>query len=86
MKLVTWNCQGAWSPFLLGIMKDFRSMYGVNFVALLKTQMSGTRANMITSLLGFDGSCILDAKGFSSGIWCLWSKDHLNVELVIKHK
>ena len=74
MNIVAWKCHGACSLVLPSIMKDFQSIYGVHFVALLETCVSGTKASKVIRLSGFDRSYIIKANGFLGGTWCLWNK------------
>ena len=63
MNLITWNCRGACSPSVPRTIKDFRAFFNVNFVALLEPRTSANKARIIIRSMGFNESCIMEAKG-----------------------
>ncbi|CAL0312871.1 unnamed protein product [Lupinus luteus] len=51
---------------------DFRRIYSVSFLILVETQISGTKADKVMRILGFDDSQKVDACRRAGGIWVLW--------------
>ncbi|CAN1175175.1 hypothetical protein LINPERPRIM_LOCUS30687 [Linum perenne] len=45
-------------------------------------QISGTVGDAIQDYLGFDSSFIVEAVGFSGGIWLMWNDLHLPIRFL----
>ncbi|XP_028786509.1 uncharacterized protein LOC114742412 [Neltuma alba] len=76
--------QGTGSRSFPQLVRELTSFYSLDFVAILETRCSGAKAVDISKKLGFQFSEIVDAEGFSGGIWCLWSYKIRCVECVSK--
>ena len=63
------------------LFRELNSFYSLDFVAILETRCSGSKATSICSKLGFSHTVIVDADGYRGGIWCLWSNKFRSVEV-----
>ncbi|KAK3185134.1 hypothetical protein Dsin_032420 [Dipteronia sinensis] len=51
-------------------------------LAILKPRISGSKAMSVINKLGFTRNFVVDAKGFSRGIWLLWNEDKIKHHVV----
>lgn len=72
MNGLIWNCRGAGSRNFPATIKDLMRIYHLDYIALLEPRVSGTRADDIIRRTGLVEVARIDARGFSSGVWCLW--------------
>lgn len=61
-------------------------MYRLSFLALLEPRISGIRANKVIEKLGFDRIIRQEAVGFSGGIWCLWKRNLIVIDVLSSSK
>lgn len=80
-----WNVQGAGSKTFLAALKDLVKGHKPNVLVLVETHMGGAHAEKIASMLNFTGHTLVDAVGFSGGIWVYWMKELVAVEPIRKH-
>ncbi|KAF7834748.1 ribonuclease H [Senna tora] len=85
MNYSIWNSRGTGANSFLGLIKDINRRHKVDFLAILKPRKSGLNASNIVKRLGFEIRNRVEANSFSGGIWCMWNKSLLNVEVLIKH-
>lgn len=81
MNGIVWNCRGAGGPNFPSLIRDYVRMHHLNFVALLETRISGSRAEEVCCKVGLQGCFRVEANGFSGGIWCLWNSGRLNISV-----
>ncbi|CAL1380329.1 unnamed protein product [Linum trigynum] len=72
MNIFTWNCRGAGSKRFLRVFKEYRRRYRTSIAIIVEPRISGVRAVQVVEGLGFDKYLIVDAVGFSGGIWLVW--------------
>lgn len=53
-----------------------------NFIILMETHTSGSRAAGIVRKIGLKGNFIQEAEGHAGGSWCLWDTDWWKVEVL----
>ncbi|RYR28245.1 hypothetical protein Ahy_B01g052364 [Arachis hypogaea] len=51
---------------------DIKREFGISFLILLETHVSGDHDVKIRDMLDFDNCLVEEARGHSGGIWCLW--------------
>ena len=66
-----WNCQGANGSKFVRTMRCFVDEYKAKILVLLEPRISGSKADRVIRMLGFDRSHRVEAKSFSEGIWIL---------------
>lgn len=72
MKIVCWNCRGAVSPSFRVALRDILTSNKPDLLVLLETRAQSNRAKWI--LHHFSNSAMVEARGFSGGIWCFWNQ------------
>ncbi|XP_061368719.1 uncharacterized protein LOC133311659 [Gastrolobium bilobum] len=63
----------------------FRKNYKVGMVAILEPRVIGNKAASIIRSLGFSNKLIVEAHGFSGGIWLVWNSCDVNISLISQH-
>lgn len=78
---MAWNCRGAGShPFYIHLMEMLRS-HNPDVLALLETRVSSRHARRIVDNSHFTDFLAMEACGFAGGIWLLWDKHLVEVEV-----
>lgn len=78
--ILVWNVRGAGDKSFPRIIKNIIQLNQV--LAILEPRISGTRALQVINSLGFTNHHIVDATGFSGGIWLLWNCFSINISIV----
>lgn len=84
--LLFWNCRGAGNKHFPGLIRDYVKLYNLCFLAILEPRISGPKANRVIANLDFDGIFRVEAIGFTGGIWCLWKKNQINIDIISSSK
>ncbi|CAL8169596.1 unnamed protein product [Prunus armeniaca] len=81
LMILIWNVRGVGDKSLPRILKNIIQLNHVEVLAVLEPRISGDKAMRVVNGLGFTNHHIVDANGFSGGIWLLWncSNIHLNI-------
>ncbi|KAL1164344.1 hypothetical protein V6Z11_A06G063000 [Gossypium hirsutum] len=79
-----WNCQGYAGLKFPRVFWEYNREHKLDLVGLLKTRVSGVKADSIIAKLDFDFSHRVEAVGFSGGIWIGW-KDFISVNILGNH-
>lgn len=80
--ILTWNVRGAAKRHFIKTIWDIVSMFNVHVLVIMEPHISGWKALTVVSKLGFTDYFILDADGFSGGIWLLWKVDTVQLRVV----
>lgn len=72
MKVLCWNCRGAVSPKFRAALRDILMSNKPDMVVLLETRAQSNQAKWI--LQHFSNCAMVEARGFSGGIWCFWNQ------------
>lgn len=75
-----WNCRGVGKPSFEIVARDLIHNYKPTIFIILETRLSGGRARDIVQRLGYNSSLIVDALGFSGGLWMLWNKEDVDIK------
>lgn len=86
MTMLIWNCRGAGKSRFPGLIRDYVRLYKLSFLAILESRISGDRTDHVLSRLGFDGIARSDAIGFAGGIWCLWKRNRIAIDVLSTSK
>ncbi|KAH7568757.1 hypothetical protein JRO89_XS06G0045300 [Xanthoceras sorbifolium] len=73
---------GAGKKSLIKTLSDFRKIYRFEVLAVLEPRISGPRALSVANKVGFSSKFIVDADGFSGGLWLLWNSASVSLEVV----
>ncbi|CAL8174343.1 unnamed protein product [Prunus armeniaca] len=81
LMILIWNVKDDGDKSLPRILKNIIQLNHVEVLAVLEPRISGDKAMRVVNGLGFTNHHIVDANGFSGGIWLLWnySNIHLNI-------
>lgn len=72
---LTWNCRGTNSHGFGGLINDISKEYDSSLMFLIDTHANSEAAAQpifFQNELDFHCKFIVDARGLSRGIWCLW--------------
>lgn len=84
--IFSWNIRGAAANGVPLLLKDIVFRHQVSCLAIFEPRVSATKLPLIMKTIGFDGSFVVEAEGFSGGIWLLWSKQYGKVEVLSSHR
>jgi len=80
--ILAWNVQGAGNRSFLATLKELIRRYSPTILLLVETKISGTTADEVCKKINFDGVFRVEAQGFSGGIWALWLKDEVHLQVI----
>ncbi|KAG5063869.1 hypothetical protein JHK85_005052 [Glycine max] len=64
------------------LIKDISREYESSLIFLIETHADASAADRVIDRLGFDKSFVVNARGHSGGLWCLWKASCWNVEII----
>lgn len=79
--IVTWNVRGAAKRHFIRSITDLKRLHLISVMVLLEPRISGTTALKVADNLGFSNYFIVDAVGFSGGLWLLWNSADVNLQV-----
>ncbi|KAL3034339.1 hypothetical protein AAZX31_02G188700 [Glycine max] len=82
MNVISWICRGANSRGFSVLIKDISREYESSLIFLIETHADASAADRVIDRLGFDKSFVVNARGHSGGLWCLWKASCWNVEII----
>lgn len=82
MIIASWNCRGAGNRSFPNTVKDIVREHNIDVLCLMEARISGRRAEIVVRKLGFHNWIRLEASGFAGGIWVLWDKIDVSIELI----
>ncbi|XP_028804662.1 uncharacterized protein LOC114759619 [Neltuma alba] len=77
---MTWNTRGAGDASFRRLLSDLMVRNNVNIFALLEPRQDGEKAGLIARRLGWPNKFLVEARGFSGGIWLFWD---MNTDFVV---
>nr|POE89570.1 hypothetical protein CFP56_02290 [Quercus suber] len=69
-------------PSFRSSIHDLTSYHSPGIVVITKTRISGSRAGDILRTLPYNGIHTIDSIGYAGGIWLLWRKDMVELEVL----
>jgi len=82
MIVINWNCRGAQGINFRRALNNFCRKHKVDIVALQEPRCSGSNAIKTIKKLGFKNYVMSEARGFSGGIWLLWNRSDIQIQLI----
>lgn len=79
--MLFWNCRGVGNSRFPGLIRDYIRLYKLCFLTILEPRISGPKADTVVDRIGFDGSVCVEAEGFARGIWCLWKRHKIAINV-----
>ncbi|KAI9084926.1 hypothetical protein K1719_033099 [Acacia pycnantha] len=86
LKLVVWNSRGAAKKGFAATLKDIKTRYRLDLAVILEPRISGSHATKVIRGWGFKNWVRMEADGFSGGIWILWEREYLKVDVIVKNE
>lgn len=80
-KIIVWNCRGAGSPKTITHLIDMIQYHKPPIVALIKTRLPSTKADVILAKTYLTDCVAVEAQGFTGGIWLCWDKNNVKIEV-----
>ncbi|CAL1361959.1 unnamed protein product [Linum trigynum] len=80
--IFVWNCRGAGSRKFIRVFKEYKRKHNPNIVIIVEPRVSGATAQNVIKEMGYDKQLVVDALGFSGGIWLLWNEAEFNISRV----
>lgn len=82
LNIFSWNVRGAGSREFLRTIKNLVFEHQPDVIILTETRLSGDRAKMIISKIGYDKFYKVDAMGFAGGLWLLWNPLTISLNII----
>lgn len=77
-----WNCRGASASHTVNYLVDPLKLHKPTMVAILEPKVHSDKARRIIERSHLMDMVVVEAVGFARGIWLLWDKSYLTVELI----
>ncbi|KAI9120536.1 hypothetical protein K1719_007569 [Acacia pycnantha] len=85
MNFLLWNSRGTGARSFPALVRDLKSHYQLNFMAILETRCSKEMSEGRARQLSFPNMELMDCEGYSGGIWCLWDHNIYAISLLERH-
>ncbi|KAL8167282.1 LOW QUALITY PROTEIN: hypothetical protein V2J09_008781 [Rumex salicifolius] len=79
------NSQRAGSREFVNTLKELIRIHDPTILVLVETRLSGIQADKVCKNIGFDGMTRVEAVQFQGGIWVLWRKSVVDLNLIDTH-
>lgn len=86
IKLIVWNCQGTRKKMFLAMVKNLVNLHHPCFFIMVESRINGRKVRKVIKKLEFSKSHRMEAVGFSGGIWIMWKKELLTVDILVNRK
>ncbi|KAI9083705.1 hypothetical protein K1719_034294 [Acacia pycnantha] len=77
--------QGTGTRSFPSLIRDIKSHYQLDFIAILETRCTPALSVGRANTLGFPNMELVDCEGYSTGIWCLWDHSISSVSILEQH-
>ncbi|KAI9092023.1 hypothetical protein K1719_027958 [Acacia pycnantha] len=85
MNYIFWNSRGTGAKAFPSLVRELTKKQNLDFLAILETRCGGEKARKIATSLGFDNFKVVDAQGYSGGLWVLWKNNNWKFEVLGTH-
>ncbi|XP_040372858.1 uncharacterized protein LOC112194030 [Rosa chinensis] len=85
IKVLFWNSRGAGSEKFRSDIADLVKLHSIDILAVCEPRVQFSKAKDSLLSLGFTDYIIVEANGFSGGIWLFWKSNLLKVHFVDKN-
>ena len=80
--ILVWNVRGAGKDLFARNMSDIRRLHSFEVLVICEPRINGLKAKRVIKWLGFDNSYMVEAEGFSGGIWLLRNESKIKIHVV----
>ncbi|KAI9107229.1 hypothetical protein K1719_021838 [Acacia pycnantha] len=77
---------GEASKGFAAVLRDLKFRHRLDVAVILEPRISGNRASRIIRNWGFRHSIRMEAEGFAGGIWIVWDRDDLSINVIVKEE
>ncbi|XP_062010302.1 uncharacterized protein LOC133726711 [Rosa rugosa] len=84
-KVLFWNARGAGSENFRSAIADLVNLHSVDILAICEPRVQFIKARDTLKKLGFSDFRVVEAEGFSGGIWLLWNSLKVHVDFIDKN-
>ncbi|XP_062006021.1 uncharacterized protein LOC133723219 [Rosa rugosa] len=81
-KTLFWNARGAGSENFRSAIADLVKIHSVDVLAICEPRVQFSKACASLRLLGFSDSRVVEADGFSGGLWLLWNSSRIKIDFI----
>lgn len=82
-KLLVWNVRGARDQNIPGIIHDLKRIHHFEVLVVSEPpEVKTGQALDVLKKLGFSSHYVVDAIGFSGGLWILWNDNLVHFEII----
>ncbi|KAK4256282.1 hypothetical protein QN277_009167 [Acacia crassicarpa] len=85
MNFLIWNSRGIGALSFPALIRELKSNYRLDFLAVLETRCSSDVSQSRVRQLGFPNMELIDCEGYSGGIWCFWEHSITSVSVIERH-
>ena len=82
MNILTWNYKGPMTPSFCSTIHDLTNFHSLGIVVITENRISGSKAGEVFHSLPFDGVHTTDLIGYAGGIWLLWQKKMVDMDVL----
>ena len=82
MNFLYWNCRGTGNDRFCSIVNYLRRSCKVDVMTITKPKVCGVVGDKIVEKLGFNASFRVEAHWRYEGIWVLWNKNKMKLDIV----
>lgn len=84
--ILNWNVRGASSTEFARTLREIMRTNKPDILTLHEPRVGGAGAQEVIRNLGFKHQIIVEARGFSGGIWILWNSSVINISQIQAHE
>lgn len=85
IKVLFWNSRGARSEKFKLDITDLVRLHSIDLLAICEPRVQSTQVRDTILSLGFSDYKLVEARGFSGGIWLFWNSNQFNVHFIDKN-
>ncbi|CAL8168851.1 unnamed protein product [Prunus armeniaca] len=82
MNIISWNARGAACTKFKTTVMNLSRTHHMDILFICEPRISGGKAIDVVKSLGFSNYEIVDANGFSGGLWLLWNASKVTIDIV----
>ncbi|KAL1095414.1 hypothetical protein V6Z11_D06G154900 [Gossypium hirsutum] len=79
-----WHLRGCVSSKFIRVFREYNREHRLGLISLLEIRISGEKAKLVLSKLGFQNSHRVEVVAFFRGIWIVW-RDSIKVKVLKSH-
>ena len=80
--ICTWNVRGAGKKGFVNYVSDLSKIFLFEVLVVLEPRISGVKACKVIDKMSFSNNFVVEASGFSGGIWLLWNDSRVKLKVV----